>query len=61
MHLFDLYQLSEKLACRNMRLTTLVDVYNILRTGKGEIIELDPELSEKAKKPIEKMIELNLK
>ncbi len=53
------YQLSEKLACRNMRLTTLVDVYNILRTGEGEKIELDPELSEKAKKPIEKMIELN--
>ncbi len=52
------YYLSQKLMCRNMRLTTLMDVYNCLNNCGGEEIELDKQTIEDARKCIDKMIEL---
>ena len=52
------YYLSQKIMCRNMRLTTLMDVYNCLNNCGGEEIELDKQTIEDARKCIDKMIEL---
>ncbi len=52
------YALSPKLICPDMKATTLVDVYNILKGDGGEIIELDEETITKARACIDKMIEL---
>ncbi len=52
------YQLSKKLMCPNMRITTLSDVYRALTGDGGEEIILDEQLRLDAKKPIDEMIRL---
>lgn len=52
------YPLSVNITCRNMKATTLVDVLNCCKGTGGEIIELDEEIMKKAKKCIDRMIEL---
>lgn len=52
------YALSPKLICPDMKATTLVDVYDILRGDGGEEIILDEETIHKARKCIDKMIQL---
>ena len=52
------YVLSKHAICRNMKLTTLADVYNIVRYGKGETIRLPEDLRLAAKKPIDEMLRL---
>ena len=52
------YQLSKHLICPNMKSTTLVDVYNILKGCGGEEIVLDSETMSKARICIDRMIEL---
>lgn len=53
------YPLSVGLVCKNMRLTTLMDVYNCVRGIGGEEILLDAETIRDAKRPIDEMIRLN--
>lgn len=53
------YPLSVGLICKNMRLTTLMDVYNCVRGIGGEEIELDSDTIRDAKKCIDEMIRLN--
>ena len=53
------YCLSHKLLCPNMKVTTLADVLNCVKGVGGEEILLDEETLIAAKKPIDKMIELN--
>lgn len=52
------YPLSKDCVCHNMKLTTLADVYNCVRGQGGEVIELAPEVREKAGKCIHTMLEL---
>ncbi len=52
------YPLSKDLVCSNMKATTLIDLYNTVKGTGGEEIELDSETIEKARKCIDKMIEL---
>lgn len=52
------YPLSKHLICANMKSTTLVDVYRVLRGEFGEEILMDEETIAKARKCIDKMIEL---
>ena len=52
------YQLSKKLMCPDMRITTISDVYNALNGKGGEEITMSEELRLAAKKPIEEMIKL---
>jgi len=52
------YPLSKKLICPNMKLTTLMDVYNAVVKDKGFVIELDPDTIVKARKCIDEMIRL---
>ncbi len=52
------YTLSSKLICPDMKATTLVDVYNILKGDGGEEIVLDPDTIHKARNCIDKMIQL---
>ncbi len=52
------YPLSSKLICPDMKTTTLVDVYNILKGDGGEEIVLDDETISKARACIDKMIAL---
>lgn len=52
------YPLSKDCVCHNMKLTTLMDVYNCVKGDGGEVIEMDPEVMEKAGKCIHTMIEL---
>lgn len=52
------YPLSVNLTCMNMKVTTLMDIYNVLKGVGGEEIELSPEVMEGASKCINKMIEL---
>ena len=52
------YPLSQKLMCRNMKLTSLYDVYNCVKGEFGEEIILDEDTRLKAKKCIDKMIEM---
>ncbi len=52
------YNLSKKLICPNMKITTLVDVYQALAGTGGESIELDPEIMVKARGCIDRMVEL---
>ena len=52
------YPLSKDLICSNMKATTLVDLYDTVRGVGGEEIVLDSETIEKARKCIDKMIEL---
>lgn len=53
------YVLSDKLICKNMRLTTLMDVYNCVCGRGGEVIELDKDTVTDARKCIDEMIRLN--
>ena len=50
--------LTEKFKCHDMKLTTLVDLYNCLKDETNEII-LDQEVSINAKKCLDKMLELS--
>ncbi|MBQ8133695.1 MAG: quinolinate synthase NadA [Clostridia bacterium] len=52
------YLLSQALMCRNMKSTTLVDVLNCVQGSGGEEIFLDDETIVKARKCIDKMIEM---
>lgn len=52
------YPLTKRLICENMKSTTLVDVYRVLRGEFGEEILLDDETIAKARVCIDKMIEL---
>lgn len=52
------YPLSVTLTCMNMKVTTLMDVYNVLRGVGGEEIELSDDIIKGAKKCIDRMIEL---
>lgn len=52
------YPLSVNISCKNMKVTTLVDVLNCCKGTGGEIIELDEATMQKAKKCIDRMIEL---
>ena len=52
------YPLSVNITCRNMKATTLVDVLNCCKGTGGEVIELDEDIMKKAKKCIDRMIEL---
>lgn len=52
------YNLSKDLICSNMKATTLVDVYHAVRCDGGEEIILDDDIMIKARKCIDKMIEL---
>lgn len=53
------YCLSVGLVCKNMKLTTLVDVYNCVKGDGGEEIILDDETIKNSKKCIDEMIRLN--
>lgn len=53
------YPLSGKLMCKNMRLTTLVDVLNCCKGAGGEEIVLDSDTISAAKRCIDEMIRLN--
>lgn len=50
------YPLSKSLICSDMQLTTLSDVFNCVKTGGGEEINMNEEIRLKAKKCIDKMI-----
>ena len=50
------YTLSKHCVCHDMRLTTLVDVYNCLKGISGEEITLDEEIRLGAKSSIDKML-----
>jgi quinolinate synthase len=52
------YPLSKECVCRNMKLTTLMDVYNCVNGRAGEVIELDEEVRLKAKSCIDTMLTL---
>lgn len=52
------YPLSKELICPNMKSTTLMDVYRVLRGEACEEIVLDAGLIAQARKCIDKMIEL---
>ncbi len=57
----DFYNLSKKILCPNMKLTTLMDVYKTLQNmdnGKAFEIKMDDELIKKAKVCIDEMIRL---
>ena len=53
------HPLSKDCVCHNMKLTTLVDVYNCLKGLAGEEIILPEEVSKGAKRCIDRMLELN--
>lgn len=52
------YPMSKDLICRNMKLTTLMDVLACVKGEGGDIIEIDGETSEAAKRSIIRMIEM---
>jgi quinolinate synthase len=52
------YPMSKHLICPNMKSTTLVDVYRVLRGEFGEEIVMDEETIASARRCIDKMIEL---
>ena len=52
------YPLSKELICPNMKSTTLVDVFRVLRGEAGEEIRMDEETIVQARRCIDKMIEL---
>jgi len=53
------YCLSPKLICENMKLTTLMDVYNCLKGYGGSEVKLDNKTIHNAKICIDEMIRLN--
>ena len=52
------YNLSKELICGDMKLTTLNDIYRILKENSGEEITLDDDTMTKARVCIDKMLEL---
>ena len=52
------YPLSKNLVCRNMKLTTLADVYHCVKGDTGEEIVLPEEVRLAAKKSLDAMLEL---
>ena len=52
------YPISSKLMCHNMKLTTLVDILNVLKGTGGEEIVLSDEVMEGASRCINRMIAL---
>ncbi len=52
------YYLSQKLICKNMKMSTLYDVYNAVTGRSGEEIVLDESTRIKARKCIDEMIRL---
>ena len=52
------YPLSARLICQDMKLTTLPDIYNILKGVGGEEIKLDNDVRLKAKHSIDEMLRL---
>ena len=52
------YPISSKLMCHNMKLTTLVDILNVLKGKGGEEIVLSDEVMEGASRCINRMIAL---
>lgn len=52
------YALSKDCVCHNMKLTTLMDVYNCVRGAGGEEITLSPEVMAKARHCIDTMLTL---
>lgn len=50
--------LSKKLICPNMKITSLVDVYQAVAGSGGEAIELEPDIMARARGCIDRMIEL---
>lgn len=57
----EFYNLSKKILCPNMKLTTLMDVYKTLQNmdnGKAFEVKMDNELIQKAKVCIDEMIRL---
>lgn len=52
------YMLSKKLLCMNMKVTTLVDVYNAVLGQGGEEIAMSDELITKARACIDEMVRL---
>ncbi len=55
------YYLSTEMICKNMRLTTLMDVYNCIKGNGGLEINLDEDTIRAAKVCIDEMIRLNHK
>lgn len=53
------HYLSTGLVCKNMKLTTLMNVYDCVKNGGGEEILLDDKTITDAKKCIDEMIRLN--
>ena len=54
----DFYYLSQKLICKNMKMSTLMDVYHPAISHGGGGIELDADTVSKARKCIDEMIRL---
>lgn len=52
------YPLSKNLVCRNMKLTTLMDVLACVKGEGGEVIEIDDATAAAAKRSIARMIEM---
>ena len=52
------YPLSVSLSCRDMRVTTLMDIYHCLKGDGGEEIILPEEVMEGARRCITRMVEL---
>ena len=52
------YPLAKKLICENMKSTTLMDIYHILKDGEGTEITLDNKTIAKARCCIDRMISL---
>ena len=52
------YPLSVMLTCMNMKITTLMDIYNCLKGTGGEVIELPENVMEGAGRCIHCMVEL---
>ena len=51
------HPLSVNLTCMDMKVTTLMDVYNVLTGKGGEEIEISRETAEKAKRSIDRMLQ----
>ena len=54
----NFYPLSVMLTCMNMKITTLMDIYNCLKGTGGEVIELPENVMEGAGRCINRMVEL---
>lgn len=52
------YPLSKKLICKNMKITSLIDLYNCVRGVAGEEIHLDEKTIVDARRCIDKMLEM---